>query len=280
MKAIIFGASKNSERLYSMIKQKYEVVAYADNDEGKWGGWLGNCPIIPPDKIPEVDYDEIIIVSITALYVIQKQLIDLGVDKARINLSYMELQVKAREQFLRDYAQIVYENNIKGNVAEAGVFQGEFAKTINEMFPDRKCYLFDTFEGFNERDIEIEKQKGYSDESVGHLNLTSEEMVLGKMRHTENCIIRKGYFPETAVGIQDTFCFVNLDMDLYKPTLEGLKFFWERMEKGGIILVHDYFGDIYKGVRSAVEEFRKESVIEIPLFPIGDSISIAMIKYN
>ena len=53
MKAIIFGASKNSERLYSMIKQKYEVVAYADNDEGKWGGWLGNCPIIPPDKIPE-----------------------------------------------------------------------------------------------------------------------------------------------------------------------------------------------------------------------------------
>lgn len=44
MKAIIFGASKNSERLYSMIKQKYEVVAYADNDEGKWGvvGELSN----------------------------------------------------------------------------------------------------------------------------------------------------------------------------------------------------------------------------------------------
>ena len=61
----------------------------------------------------------------------------MGVDKARINLSYMELQVKAREQFLRDYAQIVYENNIKGNVAEAGVFQVEFAKTINDMFPEK-----------------------------------------------------------------------------------------------------------------------------------------------
>lgn len=69
---------------------------------------------------------------------------------------------------------------------------------------------------------------------------------------------KKGYFPQTAEGITDTFCFVNLDMDLYKPTLAGLNFFWEKMETG-IILVHDYFSEVYEGVKSAVESFVKEN---------------------
>ena len=45
----------------------------------------------------------------------------------------------------------------KGECAEAGVFEGDFAKWINQYFPDRKLYLFDTFEGFDMRDIEKEK---------------------------------------------------------------------------------------------------------------------------
>jgi hypothetical protein len=122
----------------------------------------------------------------------------------------------------------------------------------------------------------IERENDFSEEKAGHLNMTSEELVLGKMEHAENCIIRKGYFPDTATGVEDTFCFVNLDMDLYKPTLEGLRFFWDRLEKGGIILIHDYFSEEYKGVKGAVDEFRLEKGISV--FPIGDSISIAMIK--
>ena len=31
------------------------------------------------------------------------------------------------------------------------------------MFPDRKLFLFDTFEGFDERDIIIDKANSYSD---------------------------------------------------------------------------------------------------------------------
>lgn len=53
-------------------------------------------------------------------------------------------------------ANEIYKNNIKGNVAELGVFRGDFAKFINLSFPDRKLYLFDTFEGFDEKDIFIE----------------------------------------------------------------------------------------------------------------------------
>jgi hypothetical protein len=57
---------------------------------------------------------------------------------------YSSLELVARE---------IYENKISGNVAELGVYQGGFAQYINQIFPDRKLYLFDTFEGFNESDV-------------------------------------------------------------------------------------------------------------------------------
>ena len=50
---------------------------------------------------------------------------------------------------------------IKGNVAELGVYKGDFAKRLNLLFPEKKLYLFDTFEGFNKLDIKVERDKGF-----------------------------------------------------------------------------------------------------------------------
>ena len=59
-------------------------------------------------------------------------------------------------------ADEIYTRGLAGNVAELGVFQGDFAQQVNRVFPDRKLYLFDTFEGFDERDSQVDRQKGYS----------------------------------------------------------------------------------------------------------------------
>ena len=50
-------------------------------------------------------------------------------------------------------ADEIYRKNISGAVAEAGVYKGDFAQHINVLFPDRKLYLFDSFEGFNKDDV-------------------------------------------------------------------------------------------------------------------------------
>ena len=34
---------------------------------------------------------------------------------------------------------------------------GEFSSVLNSFFPERNLHMFDTFEGFNEADIEVEK---------------------------------------------------------------------------------------------------------------------------
>ena len=75
--------------------------------------------------------------------------------------------------------------------------------------------------------------------------------------------------------MEESYCFVNLDFDLYQPTLAGLEYFYPRMVKSGIILVHDYFSRVYKGVKQAIFEFdKKENGIK--LFPVGDGISVGI----
>jgi O-methyltransferase len=82
------------------------------------------------------------------------------------------------------------------------------------------------------------------------------ENVRLKMQYMENCIFRQGYFPESAVSDMDeTFAFVSIDLDLYKPIFAALQFFYPRLNKGGIIFLHDYNHKEFKGIKIAVENF-------------------------
>lgn len=106
----------------------------------------------------------------------------------------------------------------------------------------------------------------------------SEQFVYEKMPHKHMVEIRKGYFPDSAKGIDEQFCFVNLDMDLYKPIYEGIKFFYPKLISGGTLLIHDYFSDAYPNVRQAVEDYEKNYSVKLITTPIGDDMSIAIIK--
>jgi hypothetical protein len=257
-----------------LIKKKYEVIGFLDNDKNQWGKTIERHTIYPPSYIANAEYDIIIIGSTTGYSPITEQLVSMGVERGKINTDYVVVPVKSRIIFLEKLGELFSEKNIEGCVAEGGVFQGEFAKEINRIFPTKKLYLFDTFSGFDERDIDMEKQHQFSKYGAGHLNITSEELVMGKMTHPEMCIIKKGFFPETLKDISEHFCFVNLDFDLYQPTLSGIEYFYPRMVKGGVILIHDYFSEGYKGVSDAVKEFNKKN--DLNVFPIGDGISIGI----
>jgi O-methyltransferase len=180
-----------------------------------------------------------------------------------------------RHSSLELVAREIYENKISGNVAELGVFQGLFAQYINQIFPDKKLYLFDTFEGFNENEIKIEKINNYYvPPEEDSFRRTSIDIVLSKMRYKENCIIKKGYFPETANDIDDKFAFVNIDVDLSEPTYNGLCWFYPRLEKGGYIFVHDYNHATWTGAKIGVKKFSKE--FQIPYFPLSDGSGSAI----
>ncbi len=282
-KIYLYGAGSYGRDVFNNINKNCDVRGYLDSNPTKWGTTFNGIPIIGgAELIPGLEYDEIIITSMTGMKDIREILLNVGVPAEKINTEYMTVLIESRLNFLRDFANL-HQNDIKDYaVAEGGVFQGEFAKEINANFPNSTLYLFDTFEGFDAQDLFKDKSEGYSNaESDTHLLNTSQELVLSKLPHPEKAIIRKGYFPETAKGLEEQrFFFINLDFDLYQPTLEGLRFFYPKVLDKGVILVHDYFNPGFLGVAQAVQDFEKELGQDVIKLPIGDHCSIAIVKKN
>lgn len=159
---------------------------------------------------------------------------------------------------------------VPGAFAEVGVYKGASASVLHHMDPARPFHLFDTFEGFPQRDLAGEKGEAAS-YTTRHFADTHARHVIKNIRGNDNLILHKGYFPDTAGGAADErFALVNLDADLFGPTRAALDFFYPRLSPGGVIFVHDY-NHKWDGVRRAVDEFAGVSG-EVPfLLPDADS---------
>lgn len=276
----IYGAGNIGRTILSNVKDLYDVKGFVDSDSKKWGTVVDGVPILGgPEILSSLVYEKIIIAITAEKDILREMLISVGVPENKIDTAQVDVYVQSRINFLKDFASSNAAIASEYSVAEGGVFQGNFAKVINSSFPNSKLFLFDTFEGFTTGDTDTDCLKGFSDSVPGRFSNTSEETVLKKLDYPEKAIIKRGYFPETTRGIEgEEFFFVNLDFDLYNPTLEGLRFFYPRLVNRGVILIHDYFTQTFHGVAQAIEDFEKEIGYELVKLPIGDHCSIAIIK--
>ena len=155
--------------------------------------------------------------------------------------------------------------DVPGAAAELGVYRGFFARCINQLLPERKLYLFDSFEGFGE---EAQASESFQ---AAHRN-TAAEKVLSIMPFPERIIVKPGFFPDSLEGLEEPFCLVSLDVDFYQTTLDGLRYFWPRLEKGGYLLLHDWGSPKLPGVRKALAAFERElgqRILSVPLCDVG-----------
>lgn len=258
-KVIIYPYGDIGRKIKKILNDKYQIHEMAIVDDGIS---KENDNIMSSNYFREVSNDDVVVILASdnvriygdlrenlRKYIPSEKVVDL--------FGWINIGIDRRIEALRLCADIINENKIQGAVAEAGVFEGDFAMYMNMFFKNRKLYLFDTFEGF-----ENDKLKGNVDvcwkkwmEDNYSFVSSGIESIMKKMFYPENCIFKKGYFPDTTEGINEKFCFVNLDMDIYQSTIDGLEYFWAHLVKRGIIFVHDYFSWNCPGVRKAVDEF-------------------------
>jgi O-methyltransferase len=146
----------------------------------------------------------------------------------------------------------VLDAGVPGALAELGVYRGVTARLFRHLAPQRRLYLFDTFEGLPQRDIDADPVNKAGRECA------NTSLALVKQRVGEDGVTYcPGYFPQTASAVpaEERFAVVHLDCDLLEPTRAGLAFFTPRMSPGGIIIVHDYAGTRWPGVAEAVDGF-------------------------
>lgn len=169
------------------------------------------------------------------------------------------------------------KNKISGAFAELGVHKGETARAIHNMDKKRAFYLFDTFEGFTEADLAQEDQTEDRFSTTMFAD-TSVDKVKMYINGNDNLRFKPGFFPDTTEGLEsENFALVHIDADLYAPTIAALNYFYPKLNKGGVIIVHDY-NHHWDGIPKALNGFIStipESLIELP-----DWLGSAMIIKN
>ncbi len=193
-----------------------------------------------------------------------------------VELKKYQRSFKDKIRFYNTWLQFerIKKDNIPGCFAELGVYKGETARLIHLLDPGETFYLFDTFEGFDQKDLE--KESGEAAEyTTRNFADTSIEKVKAFVKGNDNVKYIPGYFPESAKGLEnEKFALVNIDTDLFNPIKAGLEFFYPKLSKGGVIIIHDY-NQKWEGAMKAVDEFA--AINKISIIPVPDSQNSVMI---
>ena len=167
----------------------------------------------------------------------------------------------------------IKKRKLSGAVAEVGVFRGDFAQYIHYAYPEKKCYLFDTFQSFDIDEAHKEIDSGnINNYFYENFKNTSIDLVLSKMINPKNVIIKQGLFPQSLDGLEESFCFVSIDVDLEDSIYECMNYFYPRLVNGGYIFVHDYNSNMNLfGVESAIDKYEQSIGKFLPKVPIVDT---------
>jgi hypothetical protein len=160
---------------------------------------------------------------------------------------------------------------LEGEIAECGSRKGKSSLYILEGFghaATKLFHAFDSFEGLSQPSEEDRSSNGHVKWAKGDL-ATPEQTLLSNLSRFGNRVrIHKGWIPERFNDVEGKkFCLVHIDVDLYQPTLDSLKFFYDRVVPRGIIICDDYGFRSCPGAKRAFDEFfsgKPEGIIKVP----------------
>lgn len=186
-------------------------------------------------------------------------------------------------KLLAHYELFKMAMNIEGSIIECGVFKGasliRFA-VYRKLFSDfnkKKLIAFDSFSKFpeSENETEIKLREDFvnrcGEESISVQQLTevlkykgcddNVELIEGDITETIPEYIAKN--PDLKISI------LNLDVDMYKPSVTILENLYPKLQKGGILILDDYI--VFPGETKAVDDFFKDKKVVIKRFPYTET---------
>lgn len=196
------------------------------------------------------------------------------------------------QSFLKDYERFERQNHrsldrkyvayqmaklvkhIEGDTAECGVYQGATSFLICKQMRDcgKTHHIFDSFAGLSAPGSHDGAYWQQGDLSAG------EEVVRANLKDFSFVEYHPGWVPDKFAEVAEKrFCYVHIDMDLYRPTLDSLAFFYPRMTPGGIIICDDYGFRTCPGAQKAMDSFFADKAEEIVCLPTGQAFVLCHI---
>jgi hypothetical protein len=173
--------------------------------------------------------------------------------------------------------QDVFQNNVKGDYIETGVWRGGcsiFARGVIRAHNEshRRSFVCDSFMGLPPGDRNLDDKDPTWDDWP-YLSVSSEAVALHFRQSgmpDPNVVFVKGLFNVTmeilAPKIQ-SLAVIRLDGDMYESTVDVLYRLYDKLSIGGYVIVDDWFGFPAK---KACEDFFKVHGMNVAMVPIDN----------
>jgi O-methyltransferase len=148
---------------------------------------------------------------------------------------------------------LLMSEHLEGDVVEMGCHSGGTAMLFS-LLTTKKVYLYDSFEGFPEKDTDGKDSLGFQP----HKYAVTIDSVLQNYKKYDiiEPIIVSGYFSDlTKKDLPSKISFAHIDGDLYQSVIESLELVYPLVTSGGYILIDDYLSPRYEGSTQAVKDF-------------------------
>ena len=180
-------------------------------------------------------------------------------------------------KMLAQYELFKKTGKVKGSIIECGVYKGASLARL-AMFRellghnDKNIIGFDTFDLFPETKFEkdIALRQAFIDDSGAHSISKSQLLkVLDQKGCSESIELVSGNIcdtvPEYVEKTPDLkISLLNLDVDIYEPSITILKYLFPLIVKGGILILDDYGS--FPGETQAVDEYFQNKTVELCQF--------------
>ena len=156
--AVILGAGQMGHKLAALLaKNHIQLLAYGDNNPACHSE-AASVPVLSVEaalaRSPDMAF--VGVASAARCQELRTQACVLGYTGEVVMLSDLAATFDLRAAFLQSLLPRLQD--VEGDLAELGVYQGDFAWQLNAALPERRLHLFDTFSGFSESDLAAETE--------------------------------------------------------------------------------------------------------------------------
>jgi O-methyltransferase len=150
------------------------------------------------------------------------------------------------------------------SMAECGCWWGHSTHILGSIVADQpaftgKLHVFDSFEGLSEFKPEDKSSFRPTEarENAARKHFKSDfQLVSKRLSRFRFVQIHPGWIPTGFSEVEgETFSLVTIDVDLYEPTRDSLRFFYPRIREGGFLYFDDYGYETFPGAKRAVDEY-------------------------
>ncbi|MEA2828920.1 MAG: O-methyltransferase [Actinomycetota bacterium] len=170
----------------------------------------------------------------------------------------------------------VLENDVPGDLIETGVWRGGgtiFMRGVLAAYGDssRRVWVADSFSGLpRPNEAAFPADSGDEHWKRDWLAVSQADVQANFARYgllDDQVRFLPGFFSDTLPTAPiERLAVLRLDGDLYESTIVALRALYPKLSPGGYVIVDDY-GAI-RNCRAAVDDYRREHGIEVPMQPI------------